>query len=259
MLIPPDSYLRRMQAALSARTRLELDAIVFASDVISICYSRLEQLSDPGMLERLDDYGRVSAISDAWSVIDNIHVIRQLFWKSRNGEMGPQTATWHGSTETASLLRNGMDHVASNLNNLANRTGTPPPALGALFVQSTTTSPTPAITCLTLTAGNWAGGTAFNGPAIDTLEIVEGVVIELEAFGYRCSLTTAVAGLAPLLAAMGDRVEAEVNRSLADQDLPPEADAGARAVIETRTLLVTRLRLDQNALVLHEVLGSAAQ
>lgn len=45
MLIPPESYLRRLQAALSAKTRLELDAIVFASDVISICYTRLERLA----------------------------------------------------------------------------------------------------------------------------------------------------------------------------------------------------------------------
>lgn len=243
-----------MQAALSARTRLELDAIVFASDVISICYSRLESLTEPQMLARLGEYERVSAIADAWTVIDNIHVIRQLFWKSRKGEMGPQTGAWHAATESVSLLRNGMDHVASNLNNLAKRTGAPPPALGALFIQHTTTDPAPAITCLTMTAGNCTGGTGFNGPVIDTLAITNGVVVELEAFGHRCSLTAAVISLAPLLTVMATRVEADVHRSLVEQNLSPESDVNARAVLPTQTVLVTQLSLGPlGGLVIDEV------
>lgn len=257
MLIPPESYLRRLQAALSAKTRLELDAIVFASDVISICYTRLERLGEPDALADVGDAVRVSAIADAWTVIDNVHVIRQLFWRSRKGEMGPQTAAWHAATESASLLRNGMDHVASNLNNLVRRTGTPPPALGALFIQRTTTRPRVAISCLTLTAGNCTGGTGFNGPVIDTLAIEDGVVIELEAFGHRCSLTAAVASLAPLLAGMAARVEADVDESIRDQNLSPETEVAARAVVQTQTILLTQLRLGDDGLIVDEVLGPA--
>lgn len=255
MLIPPDSYLRRMQAALAAKTRLELDAIVFASDVISICYARLGPLCDPQTMIRISDYDRVSAIADAWTIVDNIHVIRQLFWKSRKGEMGPQTRAWHTLTETASLLRNGMDHVASNLNNLANRSGSPPPALGAVFIQRTVMHPTPAITCLTLTAGNGIVGAGFNGPVIDTLALEDSVVIEIEAFGHRCSLSAAVAGLLPLLAAMAERAEADVDRSLREQHLDPAAEAGARAVVQTQTVLVTQLSLGEHG---HLVVDNAS-
>lgn len=259
VLIPPESYLRRLQAALSAKTRLELDAIVFASDVISICYTRLERLGEPDALANVGDAVRVGAIADAWTVIDNVHVIRQLFWRSRKGEMGAQTGAWHAATESASLLRNGMDHVANNLNNLVRRTGTPPPALGALFIQRTTTRPRVAISCLTLTAGNCTGGTGFNGPVIDTLAIEDGVVIELEAFGHRCSLTAAVASLAPLLTVMAAKVEADVDASIQEQNLLPETEAAARAVVRTETILVTHLRLGDDGLIVDDVLGPAAK
>jgi hypothetical protein len=244
MLIPDDSYFRRMQAALSIRTRLELDALVFSSDVISVCYTRLAQLIVRERPEDLDNYSRVAAISDAWSVIDQVHVIRQIFQKNLAGRMGPMTSAWHASTEAATLLRNGMDHIAGNLTNLARRSGSPPPVLGALFIQQTIGGSIPVVKCLTLTAGQCTGGTSFNGPPIDSLDLVDRLVIEVQAFNHRFNLTTAVASLAPLLSAMAERVENDVNVALDEQQLSPAHDAAARAVIQTHGAIVTTLHFN---------------
>jgi hypothetical protein len=241
MIVPEDSYFRRMQAALSTKTRIELDAILFSSDVISICYSRLEQLSTIDNPNAISFAMKVSAIADAWSIVDQIHVLRQLFGSIRKGVMGPKTTAWHVSTSSATLLRNGMDHIAGNLKNLSNRSGNPPPVLGAVFIQKTVILPRPMVTCIVLAAGQSTAGASFTGPVIDTQLITNDVRIEIQAFKERLNITQAVSELRPLLAAIASSTEAEVDAGVAAQGLSKCDEAAARAVVSTGAVIISRL------------------
>jgi hypothetical protein len=67
----------------------------------------------------------------AWSIIDQSHMLRTILKRTSPPEGGP-ISTFIKKFETVTLIRNSMDHLHSNIKNVANKKSPLPPLFGAL-------------------------------------------------------------------------------------------------------------------------------
>jgi hypothetical protein len=75
---------------------------------------------------------RVALFSYAWTIVDQLHVLRQLIRAIVNDPPGPNQARFLGLSESATLMRNRMDHLTGLVKNLAAQKGPRVPLFGAL-------------------------------------------------------------------------------------------------------------------------------
>ena len=123
-----------------AELRLRLEAIVFAADMIAFAHEALVSLAvshgrsqinggdtqAPG----LEGSAMVGLFQQAWSIVDHIHELRQLL-PTLGVEIEGATE-FVADFESATLMRNRMDHPTAQIANLAKAKGVRPPLYGAL-------------------------------------------------------------------------------------------------------------------------------
>lgn len=110
--------------------------MVVAADILTNSYNALRSLATSigADVELVDEKNAVIAIGACWAIVDQLHAMRQLLKaiSDRNKPYGPKTKALMEATETATLMRNKMDHVAENLNNLGSRVGSVAPLMGSV-------------------------------------------------------------------------------------------------------------------------------
>jgi len=133
-MLPDNSFLRRLPATLAPAGRIRLEALVFSSDVLSHAYCSLCELAT-----RIGDANhsftpreRVSLFSHAWTIVDQLNVIRQLFRAISGKTLGPNQSKFFKLSESARMMRNQMDHLSGLVNNLSTQKGARSPLFGAL-------------------------------------------------------------------------------------------------------------------------------
>jgi hypothetical protein len=133
-MLPDNSFLRRLPASLAPVSRIRLEALVFSSDVLTHAHSSLRELAT-----RLGDANhcftprdRVSLLSYAWTIVDQLHLIRQLFRAISGKILGPNQSKFFKLSESATLMRNRMDHLSGSVKNLSTQKGARSPLFGAL-------------------------------------------------------------------------------------------------------------------------------
>ena len=133
-LVSANSYLRRLPIALVLKERMRFDAIVTASDIIGQAINSLRQFTaEVGIdLGKFSNGGRAFALSQCWTLVDQLHAVRQLLKPPRGKEPGPFAKTFLDAALPATNLRNVMDHLAGNLDNLSQLKGSKLPLFGSL-------------------------------------------------------------------------------------------------------------------------------
>lgn len=138
-MLAASSYLRSIPRALDLRERLALEVILNASDAISIAHERLlETLRniDTQSSETFDDMTRAKLGIDCWTIVDNAHALFQVVRKLPSGNAFSSHGLMDQYGRTVSAMRNGMDHIHQNINNLAGKKGTRMPLYGSVTFTS---------------------------------------------------------------------------------------------------------------------------
>lgn len=129
MIIGEDSPLRRLPAALDRKQVLFLDGIRYSVNMADLAYSRLQQTLYRLAMSQQDydgfDLDVLSAVQDAWSIVDSLHRLRGLLRQTpRFKQKSPDMRVFMQHTEKVEDLRNAVQHLNHEIDKLvgANQT-----------------------------------------------------------------------------------------------------------------------------------------
>jgi|CZKS01.1.fsa_nt_gi hypothetical protein len=121
MIIGQDSPLRKIPSALHRRQVLFLEGIRFTVEMAELAYRRLQgtlllQTNQPALND--DNPPLVSAMLDAWAIVDSLHRLRDLVagapgFKGKN--KSPKFRLFMESTINVPALRNTVQHLGSEI------------------------------------------------------------------------------------------------------------------------------------------------
>ena len=125
-ILPPDSFFRCMPIALPLKVRRLFGALAYAVDGAEMSYDRLHRTAtgyhipangQPSLRTWLPE-SRLSAIVDAWAVIDHIVRLRKLLPRfDYEGEQPAEVQTFLSGTEPARQIRNRLHHLDEDIFN----------------------------------------------------------------------------------------------------------------------------------------------
>lgn len=132
LILPEGSIFRLIPKVVEPRQALLFDALAYAADSLDMAYSVIIMLAksigdDPKNLTRPL---QIQLLNNAWSMVDALHNTREIL--EALGFTSPTAAEFAKKYESATLLRNAMDHIKDQANNLAMKKKAEPPLLGAL-------------------------------------------------------------------------------------------------------------------------------
>lgn len=133
-MIPDASFLRRIPLIVAPAQRLRIEAIVFASDILSDARVRIQdtllKIGPDGVA--IGHVERTTLFASTWVIVDQLNVIRQLLRALYPTEHGRFLGSILKAMEPARILRNKMEHLSGSIPNLAAAKGTRSPIFGAL-------------------------------------------------------------------------------------------------------------------------------
>lgn len=133
-LIPDDDFLRSLPAVLNAKQRIALDTLVFASDILDHNWRQLRAgaLAVDGEQARVSSAIFAQFFSSAWQIVDQLDLIRQVIGVMLGkDDPAQETEELLERLATARSMRNKMDHLSQNIENLSKRTGPRPGVFGS--------------------------------------------------------------------------------------------------------------------------------
>jgi hypothetical protein len=133
-MITDDSILRRLPVALDRGQRLQLEALVFSADAVTFAMETIWRITMAAgaAVDRISASDRMAVLMAAWSVVDHVHVARELLRRTITGDYGPELSAFAETAATATKMRNVMNHLHTNIPNLAKAKGARPPIFGSL-------------------------------------------------------------------------------------------------------------------------------
>ena len=117
-----DSYILRPPAAISLKTRLCLEAIAFSIRAIMGALGTIQRIvgahaENPASIS---DEERIDLFLSAWAIIDQIHMLRKLLTQIDDPKREPNyVKLFQVRYNNATMIRNKMDHLTTNLRNAA--------------------------------------------------------------------------------------------------------------------------------------------
>jgi hypothetical protein len=113
----PPVALRHLPARLDPTERLRLEATVFAADALLFAFSSIREITarHSSGISSIPRHERTALFAHAWTMVDQIHVLRQLLHAMRNGQMGPNQKKFYDTSEPATKIRNRMDHLNATI------------------------------------------------------------------------------------------------------------------------------------------------
>lgn len=219
-LVGADSYLRRLPIALLLKERLRFDAIVTASDIIGQAFNSLRQFTaEVGIdLDKFSNGGRAFALSQCWTLVDQLHAVRQLLKPPHGKDAKPFAKAFLDAALPATNLRNVMDHLASNLDNLAKSQGSKLPLFGSLsYFYSPEPSPVGG-NIVTIMSGALHGNDVMPciNPLGRDLTLPTGL-FTLSSSEHRLEFAQAIGALRDWIRMVESRIESDIRAQLAKQ------------------------------------------
>lgn len=227
-IVSDESILRRVPTSVPLKERLTADALVLSADVLMHAYRTLQEIAQHvGVdIEKVDRRIRAGIISAAWTIVDQLYAVRQLIGAPQD-QMGPLTTAFYEASEPAFRLRNKMDHLASNLNNLANATGHRSPLFGSLTYFHIDKMPPTGGTMVTIMTGSIHGNISMpivNPAGRPVTYPVD--LFELTAFGITLPLGPPLAALKAYIQATEEDAETALRegalKASKEQGIPAE-------------------------------------
>ena len=227
--------------------RLRIETLIFAHDLMEVALSRLYAKGlafEDGGGRNAD---RISMFSDAWTIVDQIHVARQVLLSLTDKSHRSDTQAFIDDYSVAWALRNKMDHINENMLNLANKKGTG----NALFGQLTFFRPSSDLWEQGLREGVIRGELIMVSAGLmpdnmvmaltDMLDLHLPICsFALEAFGLKLPLERAVFQLRALMQRISENIKGQVTEQVERQAKNPE---DKKRILQSNSGHVT-LRLD---------------
>lgn len=245
-LIGDESYLRTLPRVLSVEERMRYDAIVTAADIIAQSFSTLQRLTGDAKAETGNfNYGlRAILLSLCWTIVDQLHAVRQLLEPKRQGTL---TTVFREAAATATLLRNGMDHLSERLKNISSSKGLKNPLFGSLsyFYAPDAASAVNEGKIITIMAGGLYGGDLL--PLINPVGYsytVPTCLFTLSAFGQDLELGHVIGTLRDLLRKTESSLETDIRKQVEAQARTPEEIDQAMASLGGGLMIVASISFD---------------
>jgi hypothetical protein len=87
-MLSSGSILRRLPATVPLKERLNLETMVFASDLLALAFHTIKRLLlnyVTNNIEKISEVDRSLPFLNVWTIVDPLHVLRQLVDKRRMG------------------------------------------------------------------------------------------------------------------------------------------------------------------------------
>ena len=226
-LVSDESFLRKLPVALHVKERLRYDAFVIAADIIAQAFSLLRQFTAQAgnEMENFTNGFRAHALSLCWTMVDQLHAIRQLLQPPGGTKSGPFTQAFLDAAESATSLRNRMDHLADNLDNLSKTKGSKPPLFGSLsyFHAADPGAAEKRGNIITIMSGSLHGKHTMPcvNPAGRAFTLPTGL-FTLSAFGLDLDFGSAIGALRDLIQRMESTMEDDLRGQLDQLAVSPE-------------------------------------
>lgn len=130
-MLSPDSFLRQIPHALEPRARLILESAGWAIDAIQLSFADLETVAQAVPIDTRSDELDRRLFVHCWSIVDQCHMLRSLLQRLPPPQH-EELNNFISRTETYTLIRNSMDHLAAMLGNLVGSKTVRAPLFGAL-------------------------------------------------------------------------------------------------------------------------------
>ncbi|HET7577395.1 MAG TPA: hypothetical protein VFK19_12650 [Sphingomicrobium sp.] len=129
-IIPAGSILRQLPDALDAAQKMRFDALTYSGDALqhSWIVMRDTAASAGPDVGQISDLERVGLLLSAWSIVDQLNAVRQIFQSLKK----TVPSNLQAALETARKMRNGMDHLDQKIPNLSKKKGTGSALFGSL-------------------------------------------------------------------------------------------------------------------------------
>ena len=214
-ILPADSFLRKLPLIVPVKKRLEFDAIVMASDILTNSYNSMRQLAikiGPDSAG-IDEHSVAIAIGACWTIVDQLHAVRQLLQPEGDPSRpsGLKTTELLKLLDPAAILRNKMDHLANNLGNLANKSGQRSPLFGSLSYFHVIDPAEMSGCAITMYSGSLIGEqiVPIVNPVTKTLVLPVGL-FQFTAFETTMEVEPILEALSAYLAHMGPDLEHQI-------------------------------------------------
>lgn len=118
-MLPKDAFLRRLPNTVDEAQAIKLEGLVFAADAVEFSLNEIKKIA-LAFGEKIPEAPvgvRTRVFIHAWNMVDNLHVIRQVI--ESMDVTGERTDEFMAKYQTASLMRNKMDHLAANAFNIS--------------------------------------------------------------------------------------------------------------------------------------------
>ena len=242
-LISDESYLRRLPVALTVEERMRCDAIVTAADIITQSFGLLRQFTVQAKAEteNFNNGLRAFLLSLCWTIVDQLHAIRQLL---KAKKQGPLTLAFMEASAAATLLRNAMDHLAGNLKNVSSTNGHKNPLFGSLsyFHTPDAISATSGGEIITIMSGALHGKDLFPmiNPVGQSFTLPTGL-FTFSAFGQQLEFGQVIGTLRELLRKMESSMESDIRKQVEERAKTPEEIEQAMATLGGGLVLVASI------------------
>lgn len=242
-LISDESYLRKLPVALTIEERMRCDAIVTAADIITQSFGLMRQFTAQAKAEtkNFDNGLRAFLLSLCWTIVDQLHAIRQLL---KAKKQGPLTLAFRDASAAATLLRNAMDHLAGNLKNVSSAKGHKNPLFGSLsyFHASDADSAANGGDIITIMSGALHGKDLFPmiNPAGQSFTLPTGL-FTFSAFGQQLEFGHVIGTLRDLLRKMESSMESDIRTQVEDRAKTPDDIEQAMATLGGGLVLIATI------------------
>ncbi len=224
-MLDPNAFLRKLPHVLDPTQRIFLEAIVFSTDAMDICFNRILATAQHYRLDIFSsgDFIKKQMIMDSWAIVDFVHNIRQSLFRLGFQVKPGARKDFFDNFEAATLLRNAMDHIGSNARNIANRKVRLPiyGVLGYLYFPGGVPSGGQGnggnsdCYAIALSSGRAENGTQF--PIINPhgLEI-RGMVCQfkIDAFSFSLNLEEAIVAARAMIDELNARAEDDITSKM---------------------------------------------
>src|SRR5271157_4619204 len=108
-MLPSDDFLRVLPQCLAPVERLRVETLVFAHDLMETALGRLYAVGLE--FHENNNAQRLAMFSDAWTIVDQVHVVRQVLLSLTGDDRKTDTQAFIDDFAVAHTMRNKMDHL----------------------------------------------------------------------------------------------------------------------------------------------------
>jgi hypothetical protein len=124
-VLDEDAFVKRLPRGLAPIQALQIEVLVYCADVVETSYGAIRSIAlslGEAIMEPANRLARQQMFIHAWTIVDSVHVARDMLQ-----DLGyPKAADFRDKYQVAAALRNKMDHVSDQAQNLVTWKNAPP-------------------------------------------------------------------------------------------------------------------------------------